>query len=253
MKKRSLILSTALLLVAIMACTSATYAWFTSSKEAKVSNINASVAQRSSLLIAKGHDVSPTATSSWTNNIDFATTDYVLNDVSSLNGTSFFSRNVADDGSISYQTAATDSYIDIAFSLMSSSNNVKVYLNTATLTSNTNEGFKEAARLAIVEGNTSKFVYEYDTTTGVANASTELGGTGEDVKAITTSVGDGSPTAQKTTDTLSAETTAIATLTANTPVELNIRIWLEGQDASCVNSITGIQDIVGSLVFTVAE
>lgn len=253
MKKRSLILSTALLLVAIMACTSATYAWFSNSKDAKVSNIMASVEQQSSLLIAKGHGVSASATASWKNNIDFSDTAYALSDVSSLDGTVFFARTVADDGTVSYGTAAAGTYIDIPFSLMSSSDNVKVYLKTATLGSEeAGNGFTEAARLAIVEGNNSKFVYEYKTTTSVTNAASDLGGTGADVKAITTSVGDGTPTAQDTITELSAANSAVATLAANTPVELNIRIWLEGQDASCVNSITGIEDILGSLLFTVA-
>lgn len=251
MKKRSLILSTALLLVAIMACTSATYAWFTNSKEAKVSNINASVAERSSLLIAKGHDVSANATASWSNNIDFDGSTYTLNDVSSVDGVTFFSRNVADNGDISYAGTSLG-YIDIAFSLMSS-NDVAVYLKTATLNSTLKPAFNEAARLAIVAGTDSKFIYEYNTATSVANAAADLGGTGEAVKAITTSQGDGAPTAQETITALTTTDALVANLTANTPVNLNIRIWLEGQDASCVNSITGIDDILGSLVFDVVE
>ena len=261
MKKRSLILSTALLLVAIMACTSATYAWFTSNSAAKVNNISASVDQRSSLQISSNTNATAEQADQWENSIDFVTNTFTnkkgdkLNDLSSVNGTSFVSRSVDENDNVTYSDA-TDGFIEFSVSFLSSADGT-LYLSAGEFGSATKAAVAEAARIAFIT-NETKLIWEPTTTAaalGAVAADPALGyattSTNGELLAIKDTTG--AKEAQMTTKTtIAAGSTDICDIEAGVPVDVIVRIWLEGQDCSCVNSITNITDVLCNMTFAVA-
>ena len=70
-KKRALISSVAMLLVAIIALGTATFAWFTSSTSATASNINVQTTKSSELKVSKSDLV-------WSDSVDYAKPNTIL-------------------------------------------------------------------------------------------------------------------------------------------------------------------------------
>lgn len=231
MKKRSLILSTALLLVAIMACTSATYAWFTSNTDAKVNTITASVDAQSSLLIS-GAAVAPAyGSDAWDTALDVAELETLngteLLDRSSVDGVSFFSRAVNGDNSITYSEAA-DGYIEFSVHLVSSSSG-NLIIKECDFKSL--KGAEKAARIAVSCGGVTK-IWEPDATAGTVKND---GFASTNVEAIASTT----PTKAEQTTIADLEGVVITGLEATKSKTVTFRIWLEGEDAECANAITG--------------
>lgn len=240
MKKRSLLLSTALLLVAILACTSATYAWFTSNTTATVNDITASVDARSSLLISGDASAPAAGSDLWVNTLnqgDLATLNGTeLLDRSSVNGSNFFSRTVNSETNAVTYASATDGIITFTLHFISSTAGDLVVKNHAFTSS---YGAQEAARVAFIcDGNT--VIWEPSQGTTVSNdgyKSTSTGADGTRVMAIKNDAGDTEEQVQ--TYAALGDSNVITTLVANQSKTVTVKIWLEGQDAECANAITG--------------
>ena len=85
-RKRLLISSVAMLLVAMLALGTATFAWFTSSTTATASNINVKTIKSSELQISKSTRV-------WGTTVDYATANKVLLPTSTVDGKAWFTAN----------------------------------------------------------------------------------------------------------------------------------------------------------------
>jgi len=253
MKKRSLILSTALLLVAIMACTSATYAWFTNSKTATVTDITASVAQQSSLLISGAASAPAAGSTDWKSTLaqgDLATlaTPVTLLDRSSVDGSAFFSRSV--DEETNEVTFAEDSTGVIVFTLhFISSAGGELIVTDHKLAST--KLAQEAARVAFIcEGNT--IIWEPSQGTTVSNDGYKSSSTGADgTRVMAINDTNGGTAEQVQTLASLSDSDVITTLEANVAKTVTVKIWLEGQDAQCANAITGA-NVVTSYQFGLA-
>lgn len=90
-RKKVLVSSVAMMMVATVSLGSATYAWFTSSTTATAKGINVKTIQSSELVISKtGH--------AWDTQIDYAVTNKVLQPTSTVNGTTWFTANAKVKG-----------------------------------------------------------------------------------------------------------------------------------------------------------
>lgn len=100
-RKRLLISSVAMLLVAMLALGTATFAWFTNNTSTTASGINVKTVQASNLQVASKDYA-------FTNDLDYAYTNQVFKPASSANGTSWFSGTAAK--SSAYGIAETDTF-----------------------------------------------------------------------------------------------------------------------------------------------
>lgn len=98
-RKRLLISSVAMLLVAMLALGTATFAWFTSSTTATASGINVKTIKASKLEISS-------AEGDWGTKIDYAVKNLTLLPTSTANGTTWFKTNAVDRTSFAGPTDA---------------------------------------------------------------------------------------------------------------------------------------------------
>lgn len=111
-KKRALISSVAMLLVAIIALGTATFAWFTKSTSATANNINVQTTKSSELQVSK-HDLD------WTESVDYGMANAkTLRPVTSADGSNWYSSFAADkdeftsNGTYTLQTGnSLDNYV----------------------------------------------------------------------------------------------------------------------------------------------
>ncbi len=259
MKKRSLILSTALLLVAIMACTSATYAWFTANDSAKISKISAGVAEGSSLLLAGTANDPGDGSPEWKTNLDFTTingynANTIISDRSSVDGQKFFAREIDEENNtVSFKESA-DGILTFSFWVKSSKAG-KLYLSTGELSSDNKA--EEAARVAFISGENT-FIWEPSQaeTAVVADTSfksSSISAVAEERVSAVESVAGGvaSFAPQNQTYSIGSADAFIDTLVENTAKQITVKVWLEGQDKQCSNSITAA-DIAAQLTFKLA-
>ncbi|MBR4282575.1 MAG: hypothetical protein IKT35_02565 [Clostridia bacterium] len=248
MKKRSLILSTALLLVAIMACTSATYAWFTNNTTASVTTITASVDAASSLLISGAAAVPAVGSDAWKSTIGQADLETLngtqLLDRSSVNASNFYSKSVNPATNEATFAASGDTGI-ITFKLhFISSAGGDLVVTNETFTSLL--GATKAARVAMICDGTT-IIWEPDNTAGT------IVNDGYKTTAVD-AINDveGNTAAQMTTISEFTDADVLTHLDPSVAKTLTVKIWLEGQDAECANAITGDVAITTSFQFGLA-
>lgn len=104
MKKRSLLAATAMLLVAILAATGATYAWFSSAKTA-YTNVNMSVSAGSSLEI---RDITAGESGAWKTTVDITTGTWVDRSTNDTEFPTFYKALGMDTGNVPTGYATTD-------------------------------------------------------------------------------------------------------------------------------------------------
>lgn len=246
MKKKALITSMALLLVAIVCLSTATYAWFTSSPVAGANNFAVKTHAAGSLYIT---DAASPATADWKTSIDIGLQNTpTYQPVSTVDCATFYTGQAdvptAKDVNSSKYSETSDNYY---------SKNVKfksneagdLYLSAFTCNSNATGGqydlLKKSLRVGVKVGNDVK-IYALDTN------STDLG-----VNSTTTTAAVGLIKGTYNVGTNNAN--AIATFAAaDDVIDATIFIWIEGEDASCYttnvsNGVT-LDDI--DLSFTVA-
>lgn len=224
-KKRMLISSVAMLLVAMLALGTATYAWFTSSTAVYADGINVRTTKASKLQISKSDG-------KWGNHVDYGVSK-IMYPVSSANGTAWFKADAAKDteftakaGTYAPVTDTTDYVIKDQLNVMNNGEadvtNVKIKF---TFPSNS-----DYLRVALVE------------TSGIGASVADEG-------TFATSVYDNNGTTYKA---LSAATPAFTDITPKTTTEIsigtltkgqakyyNLYVWFEGQDEECIDTNAG--------------
>ena len=248
MKKRSLFVATAMLLVAVLVATGATYAWFNSSTSANA-NITLDVSDAASIEISGDGDIWKTALTEddltiagdgiWT---DLSTTD------TQFASANFFSETY-DDAGVLVDTAYTDANLKVAAAkiyfrsteagdITMSNGSLKAGLNTVTDSAN----LIKALRVGINDDATTAASQIFATTAAVND------------KAI--AAADGTK-GNQTTKAVNAATVIVdMTDTADANGYYTgsaiFYFWVEGSDAACVNPNTDA-DMVAAFSATFAQ
>lgn len=257
-RRRLLISSIAMLLVAMLALGTATFAWFTSSTQATANGINVSTIKASELVISK-------ADLAWNTTLNYNHTSTSYTPVSTVNGTGWYEANA--ELKTNFAKKSTDTFSDTSSSLTN-----KVYTEALNI-GNKGEAAVENvkieitgltgsySRLAIFEvtannGTTHKTAGEtfaqciydsegdtYNAASGTAaNATTSVTATAPDSGKITIDVAD---LAGKTDSSPEIGNTKIGGI-----AYYKFYVWFEGQDEDCVDANAGTP--FGNLTFTVS-
>lgn len=246
-RKSSLISSVALLLVAIVAMSGATFAWFSTSTQSTASGINATTTAASSLEIAN-------STKSWGTTVDykFGTADakQKMIPASSVDGTNWYTANSIDGtGAVDTSTLAKVEATDTQYVFkeeLNIKNTGATTVNSVTITINGLANESEYARIALVP----KAGTDAITTAGTfANCVYDNDGeTYYPVKADKSIDNAETPNAVTITAKSSTEIT-VGDLEAGKMAFYDLYVWFEGQDVNCTNATSG-QTLAG-ISFTV--
>ena len=226
--KKKLFSAAVMLLIAAVAVTSASYAWFTMNKEVSTTGLTMTATAPTSLQISvNGGDYGVTAS--------LATTVKPFTPVSGeyLTPELFYALTMNTDGALVSEigdsvftdvVAAADAsrqyYVDIPVAIKSleleAATNVELYIKSLEITGTIGNAFK----VAVINGDDLMGIYANDGTNGWYPL--------EDATTIAEEATE--PTAQGVTGG-----TVVGTITAaDTPVNLVLRVWLEGQDEDCI-------------------
>lgn len=247
-RKRLLISSVAMLLVAMLALGTATFAWFTQNTQATADQLSVKTIKASELQLSK-------TTGEWGDQIHYDYVGKVLKPASSVDGTNWFTAIAANKGS--YEAADTDA-TDISSNLdgyvfkeqLNVRNNGKAAVEKVKIKFKLRE--TEAAngkyvRLALVPAD------KRGADAAVTPADFKAG-----VFASAADTADALKDAAKTTETVTAKSGAegeveVGTLTAKgeagSAKYYNLYVWFEGQDEDC-KDINGGNEIP-EVTFTV--
>lgn len=274
MRKKALLSSVAMLLVAVVALSGATYAWFTANTDATVSPIQLSTERQSSLVLSSNSlsDENPTFTSSL--NVNWNQTLTPVSGSVGANGALSFKKAVANQEALtgdesstpvsSIEAGATTDYLQRTI-LVKSSVKSQVILKAIDGAG----ALEDALRVAVKIGNNT-VVYApgndggtYNEETQVSTPNTTYVVAGNAVSGLsgvtyntlynaTSDITVGESPNQKTigispcTIGVLGKTQIATNLTANTATEMQITIWLEGNDSDCTNTMAGVT--IGGLV-----
>lgn len=255
-RRRLLISSIAMLLVAMLALGTATFAWFTSSTQATANGINVSTIKASELVISKS-DLQ------WGTTVNYNQSSTSYTPVSTVNGTGWYEANAETKANFAKKTTdsfgtvstAENHYFTEALNIANAgeANVTNIKINITGLSSS-------YARLAIFKvtannGTTHATNNEefadciYDTEGETYNAAS---GTGASAVTEVTAT-DGSSGIEISVDDLAGKTSSSPTVgnkTVGGVAYYKFYIWFEGQDADCVDANAGAN--FGNLTFTVS-
>lgn len=235
-RKKLLISSVAMLLVAMLALGTATFAWFSTSTTAKANNLTVQTIQKSNLLIRKGLDGSATSTG-WKTQIDYTEDGaQTLEPASSTDLKTWFTALAPSynaegeaEGSIEKLSSPTSYVVEKTFQLYYKADTGAEALSVNWNLNIANDGDKheDFIRVAILD-ETGKKVFVY----GKADDDDAL-----QLKSGSTDVYEHSGKSNVTT------TTKNASLTTFKPGDIKgykLVVWYEGTDPQCLdeNAIT---------------
>lgn len=220
-RKKVLVSSAAMLMVATVSLGSATYAWFTNSSSAKAKNIQVHTTKLSNLQVTE----TPTDESSWKNEVDFKVNSDLL-PASTGNLSAWYHTTAADETKYDRDTNAD--------------------ITTVT----TNENYVIAKTFSIrskdVEANNVQWTLDFNGTDATAQKYIRVALVGGDGRVVYSSDGaptlgligtDGSTTSLVSNDAITGQ--LFANLPANTAKSLTLYVWFEGQDPDCYNGTAG--------------
>ena len=255
-RKKALLSSVAMLLVALVALGSATFAWFTSSTVATANGINVRTAKASKLEISKNDLV-------WGTLVDYKVSNKLLLPASSADGEAWYEADAA--ASNAYDPAdgtvgtITDTGSYVVMDQLNIKNNGEANVNNVKITISgiTNDYIRVALVPAAKGGpdaaNTGTFadcVYDnagtaYPAASGIT---TKTVGEGDDAKTVniftTTSI-----TPKNTYVINVGELVGTKATEGTNVVYYNLYVWFEGQDAQCTDANAG--QVVSGLEITV--
>lgn len=243
-RKRLLISSVAMLLVAMLALGTATFAWFTKDTRSYADQLNARTSKVSSLVLSKKDR------SKWQSHIQYGVDNRIMYPASSSNGSQWFYANASnavtgkvDKGSIKDAKATgttTKDYVFIDELNIKNAGAVKVKDVKITFTlQGTNSDYARVALVPIgVKGSAI-------TTNGTFGTGTVYGKKETPYQPISSLTGDlGASITPSTTYEVK-----VPDLDVNQAAYYALYVWFEGQDEDCVDAKSG-QTIPG-LVFDV--
>ncbi len=242
-RRRLLVSSLCMLLVAIVAMGTATFAWFTSSTTATASGINVQTIKASELQISS-------INTDWGTTVDYGQKNKVLLPASTANGTAWFKANALDKGAF---TAKADTVASVGdtekgnyyfVDQLNVRNNGEADVEKVTIKFSVPNNY---LRIALVEtsergankANTGVFtdsVYDADGVLYNAYSGTDA------TTAIT-------PKTEYTIDVGTLKGKADGAESGDAAY-YNLYVWFEGQDAQCVDTNAGA--IVSDITFTVS-
>ena len=251
-RRRVLISSVAMLLVAIVALGTATYAWFTTSTTTTANGLNVKTIKASELVISKSDRA-------WKDTINYAMDNKTLRPASTANGTAWYAGTAADKeffnidttkGTFSSVTGNTAYYFEEEINVAN-----RGYADVANVTITASGLTNTYARMAIVEidpdtkeitGTFTASVFDaegdtYDAVSGTAaTATTEITAK----NTISVSVGTLKGKAETVTDK-----DAIGGAKY-----YKLLVWFEGQDTDCVDANAGqsLSSVTEGLVISVS-
>jgi len=268
----------AMLLVAVMALTGTTYAWFTTTKKATVGTVDIKVTTAQGMKIAVKTSATANANSGWkstlsandikgsygsTWNDGFASGWEATSTTNAVNTTShalaFFKAELDPDNANNLKSIVVDTSNYFKFDVYIQNNattarkcsladttvtgDAKTALRLAMIVQGTNTGLDFAD---ISDGGTTATIWSYDAvaTSGLKNAFTSTTGTPSVSMTDTTYVGAQTLTSDFGTMKFSIPAQSVAKVT--------IYYWLEGQDPDCVNALTSKQAAL-DLVFNMED
>lgn len=268
-KKRALISSVAMLLVAIIALGTATFAWFTKSSSASADGIKVQTVKASELKVASSK-------SGYLDSINYAFTE-TLKPATSADGKSWFTADAADkssydaaDGDATEITVVDDAaactngtttthnpangyvfreQLNIKNAGKAAVNNVKINFTLSETAANTANA--KYLRLAIVP-----VTAKGDMTTAAEKFSNDTAGK-EQVFANTNDTADAFKNAAKDPETITAKAAGsgasvnVGTLNADQEAFYCIFVWFEGQDEDCYDAEAGNM-MPSNLKFTIS-
>lgn len=224
-RKKVLVSSVAMMMVATVSLGSATFAWFSQKTTATANGLTASTTAASNLRISED-------AATWTYDLNYNTAK-TLEPASTADFTKWFTANAA-----SFDDQTADSITDVSQVVAANTDANKycikkdLYFNytgtdTATIyykiTPSSTAGSTDFLRVALVDSTGAvKFVYE-NGTEAVAPLTSEDGATG--TLATTTST-------KGTVQTITGDGSSAGT----TSGKYTIYIWFEGQDAQCIDT-----------------
>ena len=259
-RKRLLVSSVAMLLVAMLALGTATYAWFTQDTSAFTKNLSVQTVKASELLLSK-------TTGDWTDQLDYATVGKILKPASTADGVHWFSATAAAKTGYA---AKSDSIAEITSSNMGS----YVFADQLNVTNNGGADVKNVKikfSLAGEDEQTANAAY-------LRVALVEVDKKGADANIVGT-LKDGvyskyTDSAEAFTSTAGA-TDTVTSKAAGTSVEFpvgllkakgytptgdtdpntdtkyyNLYVWFEGQDTDCQDANAG--NSIPEIKFTVS-
>lgn len=256
MRKKALVSSIAMLLVAVVALGGATYAWFSTNTAATATGVNIASSQSTSLLFA------PTGTQydaeGWSSSVDLTTgaTAQTVTPCSSVDGSSLFAVTIGDSPSelqtevVSVDTAnSTTNFYESSF---------LAKCTTASYLKVDSVGFKPAAdgglnefagllRVSVqiggASGQTKIFYIGNTAPTNYALGSTYTATPGSepvfaDLYALQADNVSGLTKAQPTYSVAGEASAVYSTpFQVNATLPVTVRVWLEGNDPACNNNM----------------
>ncbi|MBR1482491.1 MAG: hypothetical protein IJ598_05925 [Ruminococcus sp.] len=263
-RKRLLISSVAMLLVAMLALGTATFAWFTEATSAYADNLSATSAKASKLLLSKSDR-------DWKQHVDYGFTGTAMVPCTSANGTDWFTTNASDgSGTRDNQFAvtsvtATDTgylykqelnvfnsgtidYKDITLTLTGFETSANDYACFALVSKNTTSAGTTCVTANGTFGSTTVstdkktrgVVYQKTAATLTPFTATVAAGTAAPASAV------GSITTVAITN---GDTITVPDLAAGQAAFYDLYVWFDGTDTDCKDSLSG--QTIGSLTFTV--
>lgn len=259
-RKRALISSVAMLLVAMIALGTATFAWFTSSTTATADGLSVKTVKSSELKLSDD-------TNDWTDQLHYGTINKVLKPASSADGVNWYTANASAKGNYAASATPTAALTNLEGYVFKNQLNVTNAGGTAvndvtisfSLTETPAVAGKKYLRLALVEANkkgtdadlTGNFLDGvYAAGSDTANAYTP----NEEGTAVTTAkvdAADGS-NVELNIGTLQASgyTPTGDTDTKTATKYFNLYVWFEGQDTDCNDTNAG--NVMPEITFTVS-
>lgn len=237
-KRRVLISSLAMLMIALVALSTATYAWFTSSTTANASGINVQTVKSSELVISKSDK-------DWGTLVDYSVSNKVLLPTSTDNGTSWFTAEAGDKTKF-------DKKANTEFEGISNASNYYFAEQLNVM----NKGEADVKNVKITfSGLTNKYAR-----VAVVEADVDGNITGTFTKCVYDVDGAAYDAAKSATETTSITPNtkceiSVGTLSKNVAKYYNIYVWFEGQDVDCYDGTAGqaIDDIKFTVTGDTAE
>lgn len=253
MRKKALVSSIAMLLVAVVALGGATYAWFSTNTAATATGVNIASSQSTSLLFA------PTGTAydaaGWSSSVELTTADpaQTVTPCSSVNGSSLYAVTIGDSPSelqtevVSVDTAnSTTNFYESSFvAKCTTASYLKV--DSVGLTGTGVNEFAGLLRISVqiggASGQTKIFYLGNTAPTNYALGSTYTATPGSeptfaDLYALQADNVSGLTKALPSYSVAGADSAVYSTpFQVNATLPITVRVWLEGNDSACNNNM----------------
>lgn len=246
-RRRLLISSIAMLLVAMLALGTATFAWFTTSTTSTASGIGVKTIKSSKLEISKLNKV-------WGTTVDYQTSNKVLMPVTSADGNTWVKAEAAlptaytaKAGTGSAATAGTDYFVEQLNVRNAGEADVTGASVSFTIANQNKAEYIRVALVPVTDADTNT------TTAPTVSKATDFTGNifdteGDTYKAFTnTNLTESGDITAKSTLTMALGNNGA--ITAGQTYYYNLYVWFEGQDDDCKDANAGAS--IGDIQFTV--